>query len=64
MAVSAKRHLIGAHEVSNVGIVRDQPTSIAKLARSEMSVDKLTAVADRGYYDRRRSSRATRPESS
>jgi transposase len=50
VAVDAKHHLIVAHEVTNNGIDRDQLTSMAKLARSEMGVDELTAVADRGYY--------------
>jgi hypothetical protein len=42
--------LIVAHEVTNNGIDRDQLASMAKLARNEMGVEKLTAVADRGYY--------------
>jgi transposase len=50
VAVDAKHHLIVAHEVTNNGIDRDQLTSMAKLARKEMGVEKLTAVADRGYY--------------
>jgi hypothetical protein len=49
-AVDTKHHLIVAHIVTNDGIDRDQLTSMAKLARTEMAVDKLTAVADRGYY--------------
>jgi len=49
-AVDAKHHLIVAHVVTNDGIDRDQLASMAKLARTEMGVDKLTAVADRGYY--------------
>jgi Transposase DDE domain len=49
-AVDAKHHLIVAHVVTNDGIDRDQLTSMAKLAHTEMGVDKLTAVADRGYY--------------
>jgi Transposase DDE domain len=49
-AVDTKHHLIVAHEVTNNGLDRDQLTSMAKLARTEMGVDKLTAVADRGYY--------------
>ncbi|OUL85153.1 IS1182 family transposase [Paraburkholderia hospita] len=48
--VDTKHHLIVAHVVTNDGIDRDQLTSMAKLARTEMAVDKLTAVADRGYY--------------
>jgi hypothetical protein len=50
VAVDAKHHLIVAHEVTNNGIDRDQLTSMAMLARTEMGVDKLTAVADKGYY--------------
>ncbi|WP_028223766.1 IS1182 family transposase [Paraburkholderia oxyphila] len=49
-AVDTKHHLIVAHAVTNDGIDRDQLASMAKLARTEMGVDKLTAVADRGYY--------------
>ena len=49
-AVDTKHHLIVAHEVTNDGIDRDQLTSMAKLARTEMGVEKLTAIADRGYY--------------
>ncbi|KXV03261.1 transposase [Caballeronia megalochromosomata] len=49
-AVDTKHHLIVAHVVTNDGIDRDQLTSTAKLARAEMGVDKITAVADRGYY--------------
>src|SRR5471030_2954136 len=51
VAVDAKHHLIVAHEVTNNGIDRDQLTSMAKLARKEMGVEKLSAVADRGYYE-------------
>jgi hypothetical protein len=49
-AVDTKHHLIVAHVVTNDGIDRDQLTSTAKLARAEMGVEKITAVADRGYY--------------
>jgi len=49
-AVDTKHHLIVAHVVTNDGIDRDQLTSTAKLARAEMGVDKITAIADRGYY--------------
>jgi hypothetical protein len=50
VAVDAKHHLIVAHQVTNDGIDRDQLTAMAKRARVERGVDKLTAVADRGYY--------------
>ncbi len=49
-AVDAKHHLIVAHEVTNVGIDRDQLSAMATLARSAMGVQDLTAVADRGYF--------------
>jgi hypothetical protein len=41
-AVDTKHHLIVAPVVTNDGIDRDQLTSMAKLARTEMSVDNLT----------------------
>jgi predicted N-acetyltransferase YhbS len=56
----AKHHLIVAHEVTNNGIDRDQLMSMAKLARNEMGVEKLTAVADRGYYKSEGYSRVTK----
>jgi len=34
---------------------------MAKLARAEIGVDKLTAVADRGYYKSEEISHAVRP---
>jgi len=49
-AVDAKNHLIVAHEVTNVGIDRDQLTSMAKKARAAMGIQDLTAIADRGYF--------------
>jgi transposase len=49
-AVDTKHHLIVAHEVTNVGIDRDQLTSMAKKARTAMGVQDLTAIADRGYF--------------
>ena len=49
-AVDAKHHLIVAHEVTNVGIDRDQLSSMAKLARAAMGTQGLTAIADRGYF--------------
>jgi transposase len=50
-AVDAKHHLIVAHVVTNVGSDRDQLSSVAKLARSEMGTKELTAIADRGYFN-------------
>jgi transposase len=49
-AVEAKHHLIVAHEVTNIGIDRDQLSGMAKQARSAMGVQDLTVVADRGYF--------------
>jgi hypothetical protein len=49
-AVDAKHHLIVAHEVTNVGIDRDQLTSMATQARTAMGTQDLTAIADRGYF--------------
>jgi transposase len=49
-AVDAKHHLIVAHEVTNIGIDRDQLTSMAKQAREAMGTQELTAIADRGYF--------------
>ena len=49
-AVEAKHHLIVAHEGTNIGVDRDQLTSMAKQARTEMGCQELTAIADRGYF--------------
>ena len=50
-AVDTKNHLIVAHEVTNVGTDRHQLSNIAEQARTEMGVEMLDAVADRGYYE-------------
>ena len=49
-AVDAKYHLIVTHEVTNIGIDRDQLSLMAKLARAAMGVEEITAIADRGYF--------------
>lgn len=49
-AVDAKHHLIVAHEVTNDGSDRGQLSPIAKLARQAMGAEKLSVVADRGYF--------------
>jgi transposase len=49
-AVDIKNHLIVAHEVTNVGTDRHQLSKMAEQARTEMGVETLEAVADRGYY--------------
>jgi transposase len=50
-AVDTKNHLIVAHEVTNVGTDRHQLLNMAEQARTEMGVETLDAVADRGYYE-------------
>jgi len=49
-AVDAKTHLIVTHEVTNLGSDRSQLSSMAKQTREAMGVEKLTALADRGYF--------------
>ena len=49
-AVDTKNHLIVAHEVTNIGTDRRQLSNMAEQARTEMGVERLDAVADRGYY--------------
>ncbi|CAI8971380.1 transposase [Pseudomonas sp. IT-347P] len=49
-AVDTRRHLIVAHEVTNVGSDRDQLSSMAKQAREAMASETLSVVADRGYF--------------
>jgi transposase len=51
VAVDTKNHLIVAHEVTNVGTDRHQLSNMAEQARTEMAVEMLDAVADRGYYE-------------
>ena len=49
-AVDTENHLIVAHEVTNVGSDRAQLASTAKAAKEALHVEKLEAVADRGYF--------------
>ena len=48
--VEAKNHLIVAHEVTNIGSDRSQLSSMGKQTQEAMGVEKLTALADRGYF--------------
>jgi transposase len=50
-AVDTEHHLIVAHEVTNVGSDRAQLANTAQAAKSALQVDKLEAVADRGYFN-------------
>lgn len=49
-AVDAKHHIIVEHEVTNVGSDRDQLSFMAEQARTAIGSEKLTAIADRGYF--------------
>ncbi len=49
-AVDAQHHLIVAHEVTNVGHDRQALAPMAEQAREAMGTEKLTAIADRGYF--------------
>src|ERR1700675_1413867 len=50
-AVDTKNHLIVSHEVTNVGTDRHQLLNMTEQARTEMGVETLDAIADRGYYE-------------
>ncbi len=50
VAVETEHHLIIAHEVTNTGSDRAQLANMATQAKAVLGVDKLDAVADRGYY--------------
>ena len=49
-AVDVENHLIVADEVTNVGNDRAQLNNMATKAKEAIATDKLTVVADRGYY--------------
>jgi transposase len=51
IAVDTEHHLIVHHEVTNVGTDRGQLASTATAAKEALGVDKLEAVADRGYFN-------------
>ena len=51
VAVETEHHLIVTHEVTNVGSDRSQLANMGRQAREALGVDKLEAVADRGYYN-------------
>src|SRR3979490_2079641 len=50
-AVDTENHLIVAHEVTNVGSDRSQLANPAQAAKEALKVEKLEAVADRGYFN-------------
>ena len=51
VAVETEHHLIVTHEVTNSGSDRAQLANMGRQARDALGVDKLEAVADRGYYN-------------
>ena len=51
VAVETENHLIIAHEVTNSGSDRAQLANMGQQAKAVLQVDKLEAVADRGYYN-------------
>ena len=51
IAVDTEHHLIVHHEVTNVGSDRSQLASTAAAAKEVLGVEKLEAVADRGYFN-------------
>ncbi|MFH1341654.1 MAG: IS1182 family transposase [Pseudomonadota bacterium] len=50
-AVDVETHLIVTHEVTNIGNDRSQLAPMAKAAKDVLEVDKLAAIADRGYFN-------------
>ena len=51
VAVETGHHLIVTHEVTNEGSDRSQLSPVAKAAKATLGVEKLDAVADRGYFN-------------
>jgi hypothetical protein len=51
VAVETEHHLIVAHEVTNVGSDRSRLAAMAKEAKAVLRVERLDAVADRGYFN-------------
>src|SRR6202012_4962257 len=50
VAVDTKHHLIVAHEVTNVGNDTSHLANMAAKGKAGLAVEKLEAVADRGYF--------------
>ena len=48
--METEHHLIVTHEVTNSGSDRAQLANIASQAKDVLGVDKLEAIADRGYF--------------
>ena len=50
-SVEANHHLIVMHEVTNDGTDRSQLSHVANETKAALGVEKLDAVADRGYFN-------------
>ena len=50
-AVDAEHHLIVAHDVTNDGHDRAQLSRMATKAREALGTERMTALADRGYFN-------------
>ena len=50
IAVEAKNHFIVAVDVTSDAVDYEQLHNISSQAKTELGVDELTAIADRGYY--------------
>ena len=50
-AVDTKHHLIVTHEVTNIGIDRDQLSPMAEQAREALEAGTIEVLADKGYYN-------------
>ena len=51
IAVDTEHHIIVAHEVTNQGHDRAQLANMAGQDKEALGVEKLDAIADRGYFD-------------
>ena len=51
IAAETEHHLIVTYEVTNEGSDRSQLSPVAKEAKARLGVEKLDAVADRGYFN-------------
>lgn len=49
-AVDTEHHLIVAHEVTNVGIDKNQLSSMAEKTRDALGGDAIEVLADKGYF--------------
>ena len=50
-AVDTKNHLIVTHEVTNVGIDREQLSAMAEQARDALDAETIEVLADKGYFN-------------